>query len=336
MQSCGSWGTGTFLTDANGLAYEFFINLPFGETMAEQHSQTEEYANRWKFTGHELDRETGLYYANARYYDPRTSIWISVDPLAEQAPDWTPYRYGFNNPIRFIDPDGMFEYPPSEEEFANRGISIESIENGYEWRDADGNWAFNSETKTWEGIDGTDVNIYAETRQIEGIEITNQKQSEPKKKGYFESYYKDYFSYKRPAHANAYSPYIPSGFGFTGSGSLGGFSASLSLAINERNDIDLFYSFDGTFRLHNIFSKPWGVSATFDVYDNNGRTGNIFDNITGEYRTISGSMIFSGAYSYPIRNGVRDEQGVTKTSFGFGSPSAGYGGGKTWRLFGEK
>jgi len=32
-----------------------------------------------------------------------------VDPLAEIAPDWTPYRYGFNNPLAYTDPDGMFE-----------------------------------------------------------------------------------------------------------------------------------------------------------------------------------------------------------------------------------
>ncbi|WP_146131419.1 hypothetical protein [Mongoliibacter ruber] len=30
--------------------------------------------------------------------------------MAELAPGWTPYRYGFNNPVKFIDPDGMFEY----------------------------------------------------------------------------------------------------------------------------------------------------------------------------------------------------------------------------------
>ena len=34
---------------------------------------------------------------------------MNVDPLAEKAPDWTPYRYGFNNPIKYTDPTGMFE-----------------------------------------------------------------------------------------------------------------------------------------------------------------------------------------------------------------------------------
>ncbi len=101
-------GTATFLTDLNGLPYEFFLNLPFGETMAEQHSQTEDYINRWKFTGHELDRETGLYYAGARYYDPKISIWLSVDPFAEEYPNWTPYNYTLQNPVNYIDPNGEF------------------------------------------------------------------------------------------------------------------------------------------------------------------------------------------------------------------------------------
>jgi len=98
-------GTGTFLTDANGLPYQFFLNLPFGETMIEQHSLTEDYENLWKFTGHELDKQTGLYYAGARFYDPKASIWLSVDPLVEQTMD--AYGYSYNNPIRFIDPTGL-------------------------------------------------------------------------------------------------------------------------------------------------------------------------------------------------------------------------------------
>lgn len=91
------------------MPYQFFLNLPFGETMYEQHSYAEDFQNRYKFNGKELDDETGLYYYGARYYDPRTSIWLSVDPLAEQTPSWTPYRYGFNNPVRMTDPTGMSE-----------------------------------------------------------------------------------------------------------------------------------------------------------------------------------------------------------------------------------
>lgn len=45
-------------------------------------------------------------------------MWFFVDPLAEQAPGWTPYRYGFNNPVRYIDPTGMLE-TNYEDEFGN-------------------------------------------------------------------------------------------------------------------------------------------------------------------------------------------------------------------------
>ena len=99
-------GTSTFLTDANGVAYQFFLNLPFGATMAEQRPSTY-FATNYKFNGKELDEETGLYYYGARYYDPRISIWYSVDPLAEKYPNVSPYVYCANNPILYTDPNGM-------------------------------------------------------------------------------------------------------------------------------------------------------------------------------------------------------------------------------------
>src|SRR5690606_9667084 len=59
------------------------------------------------FNGKEMDKETGMYYYGARYYDPRISIFISVDPLAEKYPNYTPYHYVHQNPINMIDPTGM-------------------------------------------------------------------------------------------------------------------------------------------------------------------------------------------------------------------------------------
>ncbi len=86
-------GTSTYFADANGQPYQFFINLPFGESMAEQHSLTEDCETPYKFNGKELDAETGFYYYGARYYNPRVSVWLSVDPLMEAYQDIGGYVY---------------------------------------------------------------------------------------------------------------------------------------------------------------------------------------------------------------------------------------------------
>ena len=72
-----------------------------------QQSTNNIFENVYKFNGKELDEQTGYYYYGARYYDPATSIFLSVDPLAEQFPGWNPYHYVHNNPINLIDPTGM-------------------------------------------------------------------------------------------------------------------------------------------------------------------------------------------------------------------------------------
>ena len=99
-------GSSSLITDILGNTVQHLEYIPFGEVFIDERAATSTWSTPYKFNAKELDEETGLYYYGARYYDPRTSIWISVDPLAELYPGWSPYVYCLNNPVRFIDPDG--------------------------------------------------------------------------------------------------------------------------------------------------------------------------------------------------------------------------------------
>ena len=73
--------------------------------------------NPKQFTGYELDPETGLYYANARYYDSTTGTFITQDSyLGTQntPPSLHRYLYGYANPLRYIDPTGHDSVAPQD------------------------------------------------------------------------------------------------------------------------------------------------------------------------------------------------------------------------------
>lgn len=82
-------------------------------------------AQNYKFGGKELNYEFDLkwYDVSARNYDPALGRWMNIDPLAEQMRRHSPYNYGFDNPIYFMDYDGMSPTSPMFGQWLSGGSS---------------------------------------------------------------------------------------------------------------------------------------------------------------------------------------------------------------------
>lgn len=107
-------GSATWITNSARVPIEFIHYMPFGELWYNQ--QASAYNERFKFTGKERDEETGYDYFGARYYSSALPMWMSVDPLAGDYPWISPYAYCAWNPIKYIDPTGMWiEVSPNED-----------------------------------------------------------------------------------------------------------------------------------------------------------------------------------------------------------------------------
>jgi RHS repeat-associated protein len=130
-------GSAQLVTDYRGNEYEHIEYTPYGELFLERIKDGVEKLP-FRFTGKELDPETGLYYYGARYLDPKTSLWLSSDPALKDYIPLAPrndearkhnqnlpgmggvfnlvnlhlYHYAGNNPVKYTDPDGREDKNP--------------------------------------------------------------------------------------------------------------------------------------------------------------------------------------------------------------------------------
>ncbi|MGF7110105.1 RHS repeat domain-containing protein [Treponema pedis] len=167
-------GSAQFVTDWKGRQYEHIEYTPYGELWTYKSKTAKLFLTTYnnflakqpgglieetapgidklpfRFTGKELDEETGLYYYGARYLDPKYSRWLSGDPaLGEYIPkapiddeakkhnenlpgmggvfnvvNLHVYNYAGNNPVKYTDPDGRTD------RYMDDGVFIAHIDDG--------------------------------------------------------------------------------------------------------------------------------------------------------------------------------------------------------------
>ena len=118
---------------------------PFGLTHTGAWFATVAPEDAYRYNGIEFDEATQNYLAAFRSYDPSIGRWLHVDPLAEWAPNWSPYRFGFNNPVLYSDPFGLFESRKEARKHRRRTKGI-NIFNSRVKKQKDGSFSIDTRT----------------------------------------------------------------------------------------------------------------------------------------------------------------------------------------------
>ncbi|UWE05062.1 DNRLRE domain-containing protein [Laceyella sacchari] len=98
------------VTDANGTVVATYEYDAFGNVLRE----TGTLDNPYRYSGYRYDAETGLYYLQARYYQPEHGNFLTKDPHQGDCADpltKNGYSYANNNPEKYFDPDGNIRIP---------------------------------------------------------------------------------------------------------------------------------------------------------------------------------------------------------------------------------
>ena len=119
-------GSARVLLDSTGLIYDHYRYRAFGEpgTSVVNTGQP----NRYTGKPYDVDDGLNLYYYGARYYDATLGRFTQTDPSRGKYPEWGPYVYALDNPLRFIDPDGLRVTNPDEIVLSNTSVERHVVE----------------------------------------------------------------------------------------------------------------------------------------------------------------------------------------------------------------
>ncbi len=110
--------------------------FPSGELWVDESDSRYQNYLRFLFNGKEFDQATKLYYYGARYYDPHQSQWISADPAlagylkgngsagVRKPATLGVYGYTWNNPVRWVDSQGLLPDDPGHEASQNTLLAM--------------------------------------------------------------------------------------------------------------------------------------------------------------------------------------------------------------------
>jgi len=104
-------GSSSVITDSTGIKVQALTYYPYGAVRTNVPGTPVDVP--YKYTGKELDSSTGLYFYEARYYDPVLGRFISADTLVPRPNDpqeFNRYTYAGNNPLLYTDPTGHFSF----------------------------------------------------------------------------------------------------------------------------------------------------------------------------------------------------------------------------------
>ncbi len=118
-------GSVTNIVDVDDDVVKSYTYDAYGNT-----ESTGTFINSFAYTGAVIDTETGLYYMNARYYDPETGRFISQDSFRGDGEIfWHLYAYCDSDPVNCVDPTGHAKYGAILYDFRNFGAQAGSEKN---------------------------------------------------------------------------------------------------------------------------------------------------------------------------------------------------------------